>query len=176
MGSHRHIQQLTGVQTVDSVEGMARPSRIEKAGGWYHVTGRGNERRPIYREDRDRQHFCQLLAQMVDRFAIVLHAYVLMDNHYHLILELTEPNLSRAIQWLNVSYSIWFNLRHRRSGHLFQGRFKSVAVSPEEWGLELSRYVHLNPIRTGKWGLSKSEQQRIGQGLAGAPDDRLVEE
>ena len=118
----------------------------------------------------------RILAEMVSRFRVRLHCFVLMDNHYHLVLELTEPNLSRTGQWLNVSYSLWFNRRHERSGHLFQGRFKSVAVSPEEWGLELSRYVHLNPVRTGKWGLSKSEQPRIHQGLAGAPDDRLVEE
>ena len=155
---------------------MARPIRIERAGGWYHVTARGNERRPIFRDHRDRQHFSELLAEMVSRFRVRLHCFVLMDNHYHLVLELTEPNLSRTGQWLNVSYSLWFNRRHERSGHLFQGRFKSVAVSPEEWGLELSRYVHLNPVRTGKWGLSKSEQQRIHPGLAGAPEDRLVEE
>jgi REP element-mobilizing transposase RayT len=126
---------------------MARPLRIERAGGWYHVTGRGNERRAIYRENRDREHFCELLGEMVERFGVRVHAYVLMDNHYHLILELREPNLSRAIQWLNVSYSVRFNRRHGRSGHLFQGRFKSVAVDPEGWGLEVSRYVHL--IRCG---------------------------
>ena len=85
---------------------MSRPLRIERAGGWYHLTGRGNERRAIYRDNRDRQHFCELLAEMVARFRLRLHAFVLMDNHYHLIVELTEPNLSRAGQWLNVSDSI----------------------------------------------------------------------
>jgi len=97
---------------------MARPLRIERMGAWYHVTGRGNERRAIFRDDRDREHFCQLLAEMVERFGIRLHAFVLMDNHYHLILELTELNLSRAGQWLNGSYSTWFNRCHRRCGHL----------------------------------------------------------
>src|SRR5438876_9335484 len=114
---------------------MARPLRIERPGGWYHLTARGNERRPLFRDDRDRQHFCQLLAEMVDRFHVRLHGYVLMDNHYHLILELREANLSRAAQWLNLSYSVWFNRRHGRSGHLFQGRFRSVIVSREEGGL-----------------------------------------
>ena len=85
---------------------MSRPLRIERAGGWYHLTGRGNERRSIYRDNRDRQHFCELLAEMVARFRLRLHAFVLMDNHYHLIVELTEPNLSRAGQWFNVSYSV----------------------------------------------------------------------
>ena len=131
---------------------MAGPLRIERPGGWYHLTARGNERRPLFRDDRDRQHFCQLLAEMVDRFHVRLHGYVLMDNHYHLILELREANLSRAAQWLNLSYSVWFNRRHGRSGHLFQGRFKSVIVSREEWGLALSRCVHLNPVRVGALG------------------------
>src|SRR6266498_2435192 len=132
---------------------MARPLRIEQAGGWYHITTRGNERRAIFRSDRDREHFLEVLAEMTRRFGVRLHAYVLMDNHYHLLLQLTEPNLSRAVQWLNVSYSIWFNRRHRRSGHLFQGRFKSVVLDPIQWGLELSRYVHLNPVRVGRMGL-----------------------
>jgi REP element-mobilizing transposase RayT len=126
---------------------MARPLRIEKPGGWYHVSARGNERKAIYRDNRDRRPFLEVIAELVDRFRVRLHGFVLMDNHYHLMLELSEANLSRAVQWLNVSYSVWFNRRHGRSGHLFQGRFKSVAVSPEEWALELSRYVHLNPVR-----------------------------
>jgi REP element-mobilizing transposase RayT len=97
---------------------MSRPLRIERAGGWYHLTARGNERRPIFRDGGDRAHFCELLGQMVGQFRVGLHAFVLMDNHYHLIVELTEPNLSRTGQWLNVSYSVWFNRRHGRSGHL----------------------------------------------------------
>jgi REP-associated tyrosine transposase len=155
---------------------MARPLRIEQSGGWYHVTSRGNERRAIYRQDRDREHFCQLLAELSTRFAVRLHAYVLMDNHYHLMVELTQANLSRAMQWLNVSYSIWFNRQHGRSGHLFQGRFKSVIVEPEEWGLELSRHVHLNPVRVGRQGLGKTERERLRQGVSGAPDPEQVRE
>ena len=90
-------------------------------------------------------------------FGLGLHAYVLMSNHYHLVIELREVNLSRAIHWLNVSYTVWFNRRHGRSGHFFQGRFKSVVVEPAAWGLELSRYVHLNPVRLRRLGLSKGE-------------------
>jgi REP-associated tyrosine transposase len=126
---------------------MARPLRIDRAVGWYHVTARGHERRAIFLDDADRRHFCQLLEEMVLRFRVRLHAYVLMDNHYHLLIEVTEPNLSRAAQWLNLSYSVWFNHKRGRSGHLFQGRFKSVIVDPLAWGLALSRYVHLNPVR-----------------------------
>src|SRR2546428_3018220 len=84
---------------------MARPLRIERVGGWYHVTGRGNERRPIFRDNRDRQHFCELLAEWVSRFQVRLHAFVLMNNHYHLLVELSEPNLSRAGQCLCMIYS-----------------------------------------------------------------------
>ena len=155
---------------------MARPLRIERASGWYHVTARGNERRRIYRDERDRGRFCELLGEMVSRFQVRLHCFVLMDNHYHLVVELQEPNLSRAMQWLNVSYSVWFNLRHGRSGHLFQGRFKSVVVSREEWALELSRYVHLNPVRVGKLGLSESERKRIRRGVSDRPDAARVKE
>jgi putative transposase len=155
---------------------MGRPLRIERAGGWYHVTGRGNERRAIFRDDRDREHFLELVAEMVGRFKVVLHAYQLMDNHYHLIVELREKNLSRACHWLGVSYTNWFNRRHGRSGHLFQGRFKSVAVDPLEWGLALSRYVHLNPVRIRALGLGKAEQKALKAGVRAAPEPGIVKE
>mgnify|MGYP003339649998 FL=1 len=90
---------------------MARPLRIDVAGGWYHVTARGIERRVIYRDDRDREHFLELVAEAVTRFGVVLHGFVLMDNHYHLVVETPTANLSAAMQWLNVSYSVWFNQR-----------------------------------------------------------------
>jgi len=155
---------------------MARPLRIERRGGWYHVTSRGNERKPIYRDIRDREHFLAILAEMADRFRVRLHGYVLMDNHYHLVVELTERNLSRSVQWLNVSYSVWFNRRHSRSGHLFQGRFRSVTIAPEEWGLALSRYVHLNPVRVRALGLGKADRAGRRVGLAPAPDAARVRE
>jgi REP element-mobilizing transposase RayT len=98
---------------------MARPLRIERAGGWYHVSARGNERQKIYREDRDRWHFLELLEETVQRFRLRLHVYVLMENHYHLLAELTEVNLSQALQWLNVSYSVWFN-RKTAQAHMIK--------------------------------------------------------
>jgi putative transposase len=153
---------------------MARPIRIQKVGGWYHITARGNEGRAIYRDDRDRRHFCELLAEMAVRFSVALHAFVLMDNHYHLLLSLREPNLARALQWLNTSYSVWFNRRHRRQGHLFQGRYKSIIVDPRGWGLCVSRYIHLNPVRTERFGLNKAQQQRIRIGATDMPDRELV--
>jgi putative transposase len=155
---------------------MARPIRMERPGAWYHVTARGNERRPIYRDATDRRHFCQLLADAVEVFGWKLHAYVLMDNHFHLLVETPEPNLGRGMQWLNVSYSVWFNRRHGRSGHLFQGRYKAVIVDPLGWGLELSRYVHLNPVRIGRQGLDKRARQRDRAGVGDKPDMTLVRE
>jgi len=147
---------------------MARPLRINVAGGWYHVTSRGNERREIFRGDADRQRFLQSLARMTDRFAIRLHAYVLMANHYHLLVETVQADLSRALQWLNSSYSQYFNRRHRRSGHLLQGRFQAILVESERWGLELSRYVHLNPIRVKRYQLEKAARQRHRRGAGPA--------
>jgi REP element-mobilizing transposase RayT len=159
---------------------MARIPRIERAGAWHHVTARGNERRAIYRDDRDRRHFCDLLGRVVELFQWRLHVYVLMDNHFHLLVETPEPNLGRGMQWLNTSYSVWFNRRHQRAGHLLQGRFKSIVVDPFGWGLELSRYIHLNPVRVGRHGLSKSDRQadRVGGGAkptAQAVKARLAE-
>jgi REP element-mobilizing transposase RayT len=160
----------------DKLAVMARPLRLERAGGWYHVTARGNERKPIFRHDPDRRHFLEVLAGMTERFRVRLHCFVLMDNHYHLVLELTEPNLSRAVQWLNVSYSVWFNRRHGRSGHLFQGRFQSVTVSRDEWALALSCYVHLNPVRIKTLGLGKGARAAQRVGLSPAPDAAEVRE
>jgi len=97
-----------------------------------------------------------------------------MDNHFHLLLELTEANLSRSLQWLKVSYSMWFNRRHSRSGHLFQGRFKSIRVERDTWALELSRYVHLNPVRVEELGMGKRERAARRAGLSAAPEAAQV--
>ena len=113
---------------------MPRSLRLVRLGVWYHITARGIERRPIFSDDRDHTHFLELVAELGERFGVRLLAYVLMENHYHLMAELSELNLSQAMRWLNVSYSVWFNRRHDRAGYLFQGRFKSVIVDPDAWG------------------------------------------
>ena len=151
---------------------MARTVRIQRSGAWYHVTARGNEGRPIYRDQRDRRHFCELLAELVQSYRWRVHAYVLIDNHYHLMVETAEANLSRGMQWLNVSYSVWFNRRHQRAGHLFQGRYKAIVVDRLGWGLEVSRYVHLNPVRFERLGLGKGQRQRVGGGCGFGRGDR----
>ena len=143
---------------------MARPLRMERAGAWYHVTARGTERRVIFADDQDRRRWMELVAEAVAVFKLVVHGYVLMDNHYHLMVETREANLSRAMQWLQSSYSMGFNRRHRRVGPLFQGRFKAIVVDRAGWGLELSRYVHLNPVRTARMGLDKREPHGTSEG------------
>ncbi len=144
---------------------MARPLRMDIADGWYHVTARGIERRMIFTEVREHQHFEELLAEMVERFRVVVHAQVQMDNHYHLIVQTPEANLSRAIQWLNVSYVAWFNKRHTRVGPLLQGRFKAMVVEGAGWAYELSLYVHLNPVMRRSLGLDKRGKRAEAQGV-----------
>ncbi len=128
---------------------MARPLRIEFEGALYHVTSRGNARQPIFLSDRDWNNFLDTLADVVERFRWVCHAYCLMDNHYHLIVETPEANLSRGMRQLNGVYTQIFNRRHGRVGHLFQGRYKAILVEKESYLLELVRYVVLNPVRSG---------------------------
>lgn len=126
---------------------MARPLRIEFPGALYHVTSRGNEQRPIFRDDVDSTMFLTFLGMAVQRFGWSLTAWVLMTNHYHLVIQTPEANLSRGMHWLNGTYAGWFNRRHKRSGHLFQGRFHAFLVERETYLRELLRYVVLNPVR-----------------------------
>ncbi|MBV8214127.1 MAG: transposase [Verrucomicrobia bacterium] len=131
---------------------MARPTRLDIEGGWYHVVNRGIERRTIFRGASSYQHFVGLLSKLPQRFGLRLHGYVLMPNHYHLQVETPEANLSRAIQWLNVSYSIWFNRKYQRVGPLFQGRFKAILHDWTSHGFTINRYLHLNPVRVRHLG------------------------
>ena len=128
---------------------MARQLRIQYAGALYHVMSRGNERRPIVRDDRDRLKRLEWLQRTVEIHGWQLRAFVLMTNHEHLFLTTPQPNLSAGMQLLNGSYTSYFNRRHRRVGHLFQGRFKALLVEETGYSLELSRYLHLNPLRAG---------------------------
>jgi REP element-mobilizing transposase RayT len=128
---------------------MGRPWRIEYPGALYHVLSRGNERRDIFFDDKDRHLFIKTLGEMSDRFEVEIFAYALMPNHYHLLIQTHRPNLSRSMQWFGVSYTNRFNARHDRSGHLFQGRFKSILVENDAYLIELSCYIHRNPVRAG---------------------------
>ena len=165
---------------------MARPLRIDVQDGWYHVMSRGTDRREIFTGDapsaqkaggtsRDCGHFLELLEEMVERYGVKVHAYVLMWNHYHLLVQTPHGNLSRAMQWLNVSYGVWFNRKHERVGPLLQGRFKSVPIDGEGfWALQASVYLHLNPVRVKGLGLGKRERKAEGLGLSPPPSPELV--
>ena len=126
---------------------MARPLRIEYPGAFYHVINRGNAGGHIFKNKRDKEKFLEYLEKAVERFSIVIHTYCLMDSHYHLLMETPEPNLSVAVQWMNVSYAVYFNRKRQRSGHLFQGRYKAILIDADEYLKQLSRYIHLNPVR-----------------------------
>jgi putative transposase len=110
---------------------MARPLRVEFEGALYHLTGRGNARQRIFADEKDCAKFVQLLVESLQRFDVALHGYVLMGNHYHLIAETRRTNLGRWTHWLTTAYTVYFNRRHYRTGHLFQGRYKSIVVEAE---------------------------------------------
>jgi REP element-mobilizing transposase RayT len=128
---------------------MARPLRLEFPGAVYHVTARGDRQEPIFDDDDDRLAFLELLAREVGQQGWLLYAFCLMDNHYHLLLETPEPNLVGGMRRLNGVYTQAFNRRHRRVGHVLQGRYKAILVDKDSYLLELCRYVVLNPVRAG---------------------------
>lgn len=151
---------------------MARPLRIEFPGAIHHVTGRGNGRQWIFRDDEDRQGFLDLLGAVAKRLDWRVAAWCLMGNHYHLAIETQAPNLSRGMRQLAGVYTQRFNRRHRRPGHLFQGRFKAILVQDDPYYLEVCRYVVLNPLRArlvaepGDWAWSS---YRATAGIKGGP-------
>lgn len=123
--------------------------RIEFSGAVYHITARGNEKKSIFLDVHDREAFLKIIAQVKNRFHWLFHSYVLMGNHYHLLVETPEANLSRGMRQLNGVYTRAFNKRHGRIGHLFQGRFSSILIDKDDYLLEVSRYIALNPVRAG---------------------------
>jgi REP element-mobilizing transposase RayT len=126
---------------------MSRPLRIEYAGAVYHITSRGNEKKAVYKDDVDRETFLDTLFQVNKRYNWICHAYCLMNNHYHLIIETPDGNLSAGMRQLNGVYTQAFNKRHKRVGHLFQGRYKAILIQKDSHLLEVCRYVVLNPVR-----------------------------
>jgi REP element-mobilizing transposase RayT len=128
---------------------MARPLRIEYPDAVYHITSRGNEKKTVFRKAPDRELFLNTLNRVNERYNWICHAYCLMDNHYHLLIETPYGNLSRGMRQLNGVYTQSFNKRYHRSGHLFQGRYKAILIQKDSHLLEVSRYVVLNPVRAG---------------------------
>jgi putative transposase len=128
---------------------MARSLRIEYEGAFYHITARGNERKAIFFTPADYKKFKQYLKEAKQKYRYIIHSYVLMRNHYHLLMETPEANLGKIMHYINSSYTTYINIKRKRSGHLFQGRYKSIVIDKDNYLLELSRYIHLNPVRAG---------------------------
>jgi len=144
---------------------MVRPLRIEYPNACYHITCRGNQRVNIFKDNKDRKRFLNILAESLKVFRVEVHCYILMSNHFHFILKTLEANLGRFMQRFNTAYITYYNLRHQRSGHLYQGRYKALLVEADEYLLELSRYIHLNPVRVEKYrSFSIEEKARLLKG------------
>ncbi len=151
---------------------MSRPLRIEFAGALYHVTSRGDGREDIFLDDSDRKLFLEVLAEVSERFNWTVHSYCLMGNHYHLLLETPDGNLSKGMRQLNGVYTQRFNRKHKRVGHVFQGRYKAIIVQKQTYLLELARYIVLNPVRARMVRSAKDwpwSSYRASAGLADCP-------
>ena len=128
---------------------MARPLRLSFENAVYHITSRGNRREQIFYNDEDRKRFLEKINETCLKYSFICFAYCLMDNHYHLFLQTLLPNLSEGMHYLNTSYTNWFKARHKIVGVVFQGRYKSLIVDENSYGVYLSAYIHLNPYRAG---------------------------
>ena len=155
--------------------GVSRPLRIQAAGLTYHVTSRGNSKMTIFVDDEDRETFMALLVRMSERSEVPIHTYCQMTNHYHLVCRTERPNISTAIHDLNGGYASYFNRRHRRSGHVFQGRFNAQVIEEEGYLREACRYVALNPVRAGLVARPELWRWSAHRALAGIdPEPRLL--
>tara|TARA_B100000315_G_scaffold33208_1_gene27881 strand:+ start:376 stop:1365 length:990 start_codon:yes stop_codon:yes gene_type:complete len=139
---------------------MVRPLRIEYPGATCHITSRGNERKEIFKDDKDRRKFLETLSQSREIYNIEVFSYVLMKNHFHLLIKTPLGNLSMFMRHFNITYTSYFNRRHKRVGHLYQGRYKSMVIDSEEYLSVVSRYIHLNPVRV-KTIRKKSIEEKI---------------
>ena len=158
---------------------MSRPLRLEYPGALFHVFARGNAKQAVFFDDHDRERFLELLGESVTRFGWILTAYVLMTNHFHLVVQLTTETLSRGMHWLNGRYAQYFNERYERVGHVFQGRFKAPLVEKQTYATEVMRYVVLNPVRAGLVALPEEyrwSSHRAVLGNAPAPEWLAVDD
>jgi len=152
---------------------MARPYRLQGEDCLYHITSRGDDRKKIFLDKTDYQKFLEYLTTAKERFKFHLYCYCLMGNHYHLLLETTQPNISSIMQYVNTSYTTYYNIKRKRCGHLFQGRYKSILVDADAYFLELTRYIHLNPVKAKivtvpeeyPWSSCKGYLSKKGDGL-----------
>jgi putative transposase len=154
---------------------MARPLRLEAENTFYHLTNRGDGRKRIYASEYDNEKFLEYIIQAKKRFKFRLYAYVLMRNHYHLFLETLLPNLSRIMHFINGSYATYYNTKRNKSGHLFQGRYKSVIVDTDSYFLELTRYIHLNPVKAGIVKLPEEYKWSSYKAYLGNAEDKYID-
>jgi len=126
---------------------MARAYRLQGEDLLYHITSRGDDRKKIFIGEYDFSKFLEYLKLAQNKYKFYLYAYCLMGNHYHLLIETTQPNISRIMQYINTSYTAYYNKKRNKCGHLFQGRFKSILVEADVYFKELTRYIHLNPVK-----------------------------
>jgi len=140
---------------------MSRPLRIEFDGAFYHITSRGNARKQIFADDDDRKIFLDILDKVNDKYNFLCHAYCLMDNHYHLLVETPDGNLSNGMRQLNGVYIQRYNRRNKKDGHVFQGRYKAILIQKETHFLEVCRYIVLNPVRARAEGHLKSGNGQV---------------
>jgi len=141
---------------------MARALRIKYKNALYHITSRGNERRNIFENDHDREFFSQTLKESLNTYNVILYSYVLMSNHFHLLLETPLANLSELMRQFNITYTSYYNRKYNRVGHLFQGRYKGILVQKDNYLNILSRYIHLNTVRVVKMeNVSISKKRNI---------------
>ena len=154
---------------------MARPLRVLIPDGWYHVFGRGWDRRAIFVDERDREHFLELPGGLHETYRFRIHAYVLMENHHHLLVQTPDANLSRGMQWFNTSYAAWFNARHQSVGTLWQGRYRDVVIQDGAWAYALSTYLHLNPLRISGLGLDKRGRVLESKGFRRPPREQVTQ-
>jgi REP element-mobilizing transposase RayT len=142
---------------------MARALRIQFPGACYHITCRGVEQRSIYETNQDRSRFIVLLKRSLETYQVMLHAYVMMTNHFHLLIQTRKANCAEFMRHFNISYTGYFNWQHKRSGNLYQGRYHAFLVDVDNYLLEVSRYLHLNGVRVGRWA-----DRSVGDRWAGA--------
>ena len=138
---------------------MARPLRIQFPGAVYHVTNHGNERKNIFQDDADRNAFLKILSESLDTYGIILHSFVLMNNHWHLLVQTPLANLSEFMHHFNITYTSHFNRRHHRVGHLYQGRYRGFLVEEDTYLSMVSRYIHINPVKTAIMRRQTPEKQ-----------------
>ena len=155
---------------------MARPYRLESENTLYHITSRGNDRKNIYASEFDNEKFLEYVLKAKKRFKFRLYAYVLMTNHYHLLIETLQPNLSKIMHFINGSYTTYYNVKRKKAGHLFQGRYESIIVDKDSYFEVLTKYIHLNPVKARIVNVPEEYKWSSYRGFIGEVKDKYIDE